>query len=97
MELGRERAEAGALIGPAGERRRVQNTKESREQLFGIIDRWAVAKQVESFFEDAERRDAAQEGEEANELRDRLRRGRELLGTTDALKGFRAWKAPDER
>jgi hypothetical protein len=38
------------------ERRRVQNMKDSREQLFAIIESWAVAKQIEGFFEDAERR-----------------------------------------
>lgn len=79
------------------ERRRVQNTKESREQLFGIIEAWGVAKRIEGFFEDAERRAADLSDMDREALRDRLRRARSLLGGVDALQHFLAWKAPEER
>lgn len=79
------------------ERRRVQNIKESREHLFAIIERWGVAKQVEGFFEDAERRAAGLGESDKNDILERLRRARELLGGDDALQRFRAWRAPDER
>jgi len=38
------------------ERLRVKNIEASREQLFTIIKAWGVAKRIEGFFEDAERR-----------------------------------------
>lgn len=50
------------------ERRRIQNTKESREELFAIIEAWGVAKQIEGFFEDAQRR-AAELDEDASHSR----------------------------
>ncbi len=90
-------AEREEWLREEAEKRRAQNTKQSRDELFGIIERWAVAKQVEAFFVDAQGQ-AAELGEaEGNALRDRLNRARELLGGTDALARFRAWKAPHER
>jgi len=79
------------------ERRRAQNTKESREDLFALIEDWGVAKQIEGFFEDAERRAAGLGDDEREAIRDRLRRARELLGGVDALQRFLEWEAPDER
>jgi hypothetical protein len=79
------------------ERRRVQHTKESREQLFAIIQAWGLAKQVEGFFEDAERRAAGLPEQEREALLDRLHRARALLGGVDALQRFLGWKAPEER
>jgi hypothetical protein len=79
------------------ERRRIQNTKESREELFAIIEAWGVAKQIEGFFEDAERRAAELDEDSKNAVLERLRRARTLLGDVDALRRFRAWRAPEER
>lgn len=79
------------------ERRRVQNVKESREELFGIISAWGAAKQVESFFEDAERRAASLAEDDRAALLDRLHQARTFLGTTDALQRFLSWKSPEER
>ena len=79
------------------ERRRVRNVKESREQLVGIIDAWNVAKGIEGFFEDAERRAGDLGDDERERLLDRLQRARSLLGGVDALEHFLAWKAPEER
>jgi hypothetical protein len=79
------------------ERQRVQAIKESREQLFAIIDAWGVAKRIEAFFDDAERRSANLGNEDRGALVDRLHRARELLGGVDALQRFRSWKAPEER
>lgn len=79
------------------ERLRVQNTKESREQLLAIIEAWGLANQIEGFFEDAERRAAGLDEGEREVIQERLRRARELVGGVDALQRFRAWKAPDER
>jgi hypothetical protein len=79
------------------ERRRVQHIKESREQLFAIIQAWGLAKQIEGFFEDAERRAADRHEEDREALLDRLHRARALLGGVDALQRFLGWKAPEER
>jgi len=79
------------------ERRRVQNIKESREQLFGLIEAWGLAKRIEGFFEDAERRATSLGEEDREALLDRLHRARALLGGVDALQRFLNWKAPEER
>lgn len=79
------------------ERRRLQCIKESREQLFTIIESWGLAKRIEGFFEDAEQRAGSLEREDREALLDRLRRARALLGGIDALRRFRGWKAPEEQ
>jgi hypothetical protein len=48
------------------ERQRLKNIKESREQLFAIIEAWGVAKRIEGFFEDiAHRASDLDDGERA--------------------------------
>jgi len=79
------------------ERRRAQNLKASREELFAIIEAWAVAKRIEDFFEDVEKRAPGVDGADDQALLERVRRARRMLGGTDALSRFRAWKAPEER
>jgi hypothetical protein len=80
------------------ERRRKQDIEDSRRELSAIIEEWGVATQIEGFFQDAERRAAGLEDEEARAaVFDRLERARALVGGVDALQRFRAWRAPDER
>jgi hypothetical protein len=79
------------------ERRRAQNLKASREELFAIIEAWAVAKRIEEFFQDVEGRAPGIDDVDSKALLDRLRRARQMLGGTDALSRFRTWKAPEER
>lgn len=79
------------------ERRRIQNTKESREELFAIIEAWGVAKQIEGFFEDAQLRAAELDEDARDAIQDRLKLARALLGDVDALRRFRAWRSPEER
>ncbi len=79
------------------ERHRVQCIKESRQELFAIIDAWGLAKRIEGFFEDAERRAADLQPEDQEALLDRLHHARTLLGGVNALDRFREWKAPEER
>jgi hypothetical protein len=79
------------------ERRRIQAKKESLEQLLNIIDTWAEAKRIEDFFADAERRAADLSDDEKLIILERLGLAREIIGSTDALKRFKSWKAPDER
>lgn len=79
------------------QRRRERQIVESREQPTKLIEVWAVAKAREEFFEDLERRVGALSEEEQAAVRARLSRARELLGGTDVLRRFAAWRAPDEK
>jgi len=79
------------------ERREKEAYKESREQLLAIVDRWALARRIEDFFQDLERRAAGLEDAEQAALAARLQEAREMLGTMDALRHFSAWRSPGER
>jgi hypothetical protein len=78
-------------------RLRAKHRNESTEELLAIIDAWGVVTQIERFFEDAERRAATLDADEAAQVRARLQHARSLVGSTDALQWFRGWKAPEER
>jgi hypothetical protein len=62
-----------------------------------VVERWAEAKRVEAFFEDAGRRAASLEEGASTAMLERLARGRALIGGVDALERFRSWKAPEDR
>ena len=79
------------------ERREREAYKESREQLLAIVDRWALARRIEDFFQDLERRMASLEEAERAALSVRLQEAREMLGTVDAGRHFSAWRSPGER
>ncbi|MBE0618856.1 MAG: hypothetical protein IH608_13185 [Proteobacteria bacterium] len=79
------------------ERKRIRDRKESREELFAIVEAWGVAKRIEAFFEDAERRATDLGAEQRQLISDRLHGARELLGGVDALQRFLAWRPPEER
>lgn len=68
-----------------------------QEELFAIIEAWGAAKQIEGFFEDAQRRAAELDEATRDAVLDRLKRARALLGDVDALRRFRAWLSPEER
>jgi hypothetical protein len=70
---------------------------ESRKQLAGIMDRWAVAISVERFFEEADRRLERVEGESRTEIQERLALARSMLGALDPLDFLKEWRAPAER
>lgn len=79
------------------ERLAAKALKDSKEDIYRIIDQWAEANRIEQFFTDAERQAVDLEDEERIRLLDRLKRARELIGTVDALGHFMIWKAPEER
>lgn len=79
------------------ERRSAEAIKASRKDLDHIIDRWAEANRIAQFFSEAERRAADLGDEERLKLLERLRRAREMIGSTDALEHFMAWRSPEER
>ncbi|MGB5439404.1 MAG: hypothetical protein WBN90_07135 [Gammaproteobacteria bacterium] len=71
--------------------------KESKEELFEIIETWAASKRLEEFFADAEHRLKNLPEDGRTRTIERLRRARKLIGSTDALNRFQSWKAPEER
>ena len=79
------------------ERRAAKALKESKEELFEIIETWAASKRLEEFFADAEHKlKNLAEGERTRSM-ERLRRARKLIGSTDALERFQSWNAPEDR
>lgn len=78
------------------ERRRLQNIKESREQLSAILAAWGAARQVEAFFEDCERRAESLSAEDRKILLDRVRQARALFGGVNANERLLSWKAPED-
>lgn len=79
------------------ERRQAQAVTDSRNQLLAIVERWALAHRIDSFFEEAARSVAARSQDEAAVLANRLGRARQLLGETDPLRHFDTWRSPQER
>lgn len=79
------------------ERRAVKALEDSEEKLLEIIAAWAAAKRLEEFFIDAERRAQDLPDDRRERTIERLRRARGLIGSTDALEQFDAWRAPGER
>ncbi len=66
-------------------RRRAEAHQASRQQLLAIVDNWALARRIEGFFEDAERRASSLPDAEHTAMRERLSQARALLGGIDAL------------
>jgi hypothetical protein len=79
------------------EKKRIQNIKDSKNELLSIIEAWDETKRIDEFFKDAQLR--AQDLPENDRLtiEQRLMEARELLGTLDALERFKAWKSPINR
>ena len=78
-------------------RRAAKALKDSKEDLLQVIDAWAEAKRLDAFFADAERSAQDLPDEQRERTIERLRRARALIGGTDALERFSAWRAPEER
>jgi hypothetical protein len=66
--------------------------------LVEAISTWAEVNRIEGFFKEIESRlGGLSDPTERNALWERLRLGRKMLGTVDALEHFRRWRAPEER
>jgi hypothetical protein len=70
---------------------------QSREQLSEVIQKWAAAMSIESFFREAEERLAGVETDRHQALSSRLHLARSMMGTLDPLEFLEQWVAPDER
>ena len=71
--------------------------KDSKEELLQLVDAWAEAKRLEEFFFDTQRRAQDLPDEQRERTIERLRRARAVIGSTDALERFDAWRAPEDR
>jgi len=81
----------------AEEKRQAKNLKDSRDELFSIIENWAETKRIEEFFKDAQLRTADLSESDRQAVENSLTEARKLLGTLDALERFKSWKFPEER
>ncbi len=79
------------------ERRAAKVLKECKEELLEIIEMWATSKRLEAFFADAERRLEDLPEDQREHTKERLRRARKLIGSTNALERFQSRKTPEER
>ncbi len=79
------------------EERRAAAVKASRDQLLVIINDWALACRVESFFTDADGSVSRLPPQDAVAVRARLDRARQLFGGVDTLRHFEAWLSPRDR
>ncbi len=79
------------------ERKAAKALKESREELFQIIDAWAEANRIEEFFHDIEKRAVSLSENERFRISERLKLARKLIGSVDALDYFINWRSPEER
>ena len=71
--------------------------KASRAELLSAVEGWSLARRVEQFFEDVERRADSLPSDEKSALAERVANARELLGGVDALHRLRTWRPPGER
>lgn len=78
------------------EQRRVEASRQSRQSLLDIVNRWSLAQSVEAFFADATERSRSLDSERRGVVQDRLEKARAMLGGLDALARFLDWKTPDE-
>lgn len=80
------------------EQRRKDAIKESREELYAIIEAWSEAKRIEGFFSEAEQLMTQRlKDEDRLSLMNRLKEARAQMLGPDALKLFLAWKSAEER
>lgn len=78
-------------------RRIEESTKQSREQLDGLIQQWARDRARADFLDALESGIRCQPDTERESLVERLELARNLLGSLDPIPGFRKWLAPEER
>jgi hypothetical protein len=79
------------------ERQRAEALKVSRDELLGMVENWARATRIETFFADVSRRAAELPPAEKEQLERKLAAARDLFGGPDAMKRFLGWKSPEER
>lgn len=79
------------------EQRRKDAIRESREELYAIIQEWGKAKRIEGFFSEVEQFAQELNDGERQSLTSRLQEARAQMLGPNALKRFLAWKSAEER
>lgn len=79
------------------EQRRQAAIKESREDLYAIIEAWGESKRIEGFFSEAEQLAQGLNPDDRESLINRLKEAKAQMLGPDALKRFLAWKSAEER
>jgi hypothetical protein len=79
------------------DRRRIEeSTRQSREALGKVIERWADRMAVERFLDELARSIGHLPEMERATMAERMRLAKEFMGTVDPLEFFREWKTPRE-
>lgn len=79
------------------DRRRIdESTRQSRDALGQVIERWADRMAVERFFDELSRSIDLLPDEVRARMVERLRLARDFMGTVDPLEFFQVWKTPRE-
>ncbi|MCD9045939.1 hypothetical protein [Luteimonas sp. MHLX1A] len=96
-ELRRLKAEWRQYEIKENKRKTEESFQQSRQQLDAVIRSWAEIKARSEFLENLERDIAGLPESERTPMQTRLALARELIGPTDPMPHFQAWKAPAER
>jgi hypothetical protein len=78
------------------EQRRADAHKESHQQLLSIVENWALARNIERFFQFAARHARQLPPEGQTHVIERLRVAREMFADVNPLSHFDAWRSPSE-
>jgi len=98
-EIERQKWEAERLESERreAERQRLQAIEESHNELLGIIKAWGEVKRIEAFFSEAEEQIQSSGDGNAEQLLERLKMARELVGPLRAFEQLATWNTPEER
>jgi hypothetical protein len=78
------------------ERKAAEALKKSRQQLMDFIDSWGKAKRINEFLNEVAAILPSIDDDLRPQFERRLERMKAMIGDTDALRGLRNWKAPEE-
>jgi len=78
------------------ERKAAEALKRSKQQLMDFIDSWGRAKRINAFLDEVAAILPSIDDDLRPKFEHRLERMKAMIGDTDALRGLRNWKAPEE-
>lgn len=78
------------------ERKAAEALKRSTQQLMDFIETWGKAKRINAFLDEIAASLASLDTDLRPHFENRLERIRTMIGDTDALRGLRNWKTPEE-
>jgi hypothetical protein len=81
----------------AAKRRHDDAVNQSHKDLLEIISNWVEIKRIHEFFEQLEIQVSELADDRKQEIVERIRLAKQLIGSPDALEGILKWATPDER